>query len=74
MSPADETPLRVEVVRGNPTDEELAAVIAVVTEAYTQEAARALADEPEKASAWQVTARSLREPFRRDISWGRFGG
>ncbi|HYP73248.1 MAG TPA: acyl-CoA carboxylase subunit epsilon [Microbacterium sp.] len=66
--------LRIEVGRGDPTPEELAAVIAVVTEAYTREAAEAIAETAPRPSAWRVSARALRAPLRRDIGWGRFGG
>ena len=64
--------LRVEVLRGRPTPEELAAVLAVVTESYEAEAATAVADEPR--SAWAVSTRSLRAPLSRDVPWGRFRG
>lgn len=66
--------LRIEVRRGDPTPEELAAVIAVVTEAYESEAATVLADDARTRNAWYLTARGLREPLRRDLGWGRFGG
>ena len=66
--------VRVDIRRGDPTPEELAAVVAVVTEAYTTEAAAAIAESEPRASAWQVSARSLRAPLRREISWGRCGG
>jgi phenylpyruvate tautomerase PptA (4-oxalocrotonate tautomerase family) len=65
--------LTVDVHRGTPTAEELAALIAVVTEAYAEEAARATVEESAARSAWSVSQRSLREPLRRDIGWGRFG-
>ncbi len=71
--PAD-APLHIDVLRGSPTPEELAAVIAVVSESYETEAAAAVADEHRRPSAWQVSARSLRAPLRRDLGWGRFGG
>ncbi|WP_455133379.1 acyl-CoA carboxylase subunit epsilon [Microbacterium aurum] len=51
-----------------------AAVIAVVTEAYEREASAAVAEEEARPSAWQVSARALRAPLRRDIAWGRFAG
>ncbi|KZE89050.1 acyl-CoA carboxylase subunit epsilon [Microbacterium sp. TNHR37B] len=77
-SPTDpnRTPPRVEVdvVRGTPTAEELAAVVAVVTESYEAEAAAAVAPRALRPSAWQLSARSLREPLRRDVGWGRFSG
>ncbi len=66
--------IRVDIRRGDPTPEELAAVVAVVTEAYRTEAASALAEAEPRPSAWRVSARLLREPLRREIGWGRFGG
>lgn len=60
-------------VRGSANEEELAALIAVVTDAYEGEAADAVAEEP-RVSAWKRTQRSLRKPLRRDIPWGRFSG
>ncbi|GAA1926852.1 hypothetical protein GCM10009775_18780 [Microbacterium aoyamense] len=70
MSP-DERPVAIEVTRGDPTPEELAALIAVVTEAYSVEAAEAVADETHVRSAWSVSQRSLREPLRREVGWVR---
>jgi hypothetical protein len=70
----DATPLRVDVVRGTPTDDELAALIAVVTESYAQEAADALADDTAERSAWSVSQRGLRAPLRRETGWGRYAG
>ncbi|GAA3653387.1 acyl-CoA carboxylase subunit epsilon [Microbacterium marinilacus] len=64
---------RVEVVRGTPSEEELAALLAVVGEEYTRETEEAVADEA-RPSAWQLTRRRLRRPLRRDIPWGRFSG
>ncbi|MBF9335614.1 acyl-CoA carboxylase subunit epsilon [Microbacterium lacticum] len=69
----DEAP-RVDVRRGEPTADELAAVVAVVTEAYQREADEAIAEPEPRPSAWQVSARALRPLLRRDIGWGRFGG
>ena len=66
--------IRVDIRRGDPSPEELAAVVAVVTEAYDAEASASLAEPEPRASAWQVSARSLRTPLRREIGWGRFGG
>ena len=63
----------MEITRGVATEEELAALIAVVTDAYTKEASEAVADEP-RVSAWARTQRPLRRPLRRDIPWGRFAG
>ena len=68
----DQAP-RIEIVRGNPTEEELAALIAVVSEAYSHETEEAVADVPH-VSAWQRTQRGLRQPLRRDIPWGRYSG
>jgi hypothetical protein len=70
--PAPE-PLSIEVRRGRPSAEELAALIAVVSEAYAAEAADALAPEPRSRDAWTVTQRGLREPLRRELGWARSG-
>lgn len=67
-------PVRLGVLRGDPTAEELAAVIAVVTEAYESEASTAVSEDAPLTSAWQISARALRPPLRRDIAWGRYGG
>lgn len=67
-------PVRLGVLRGDPTAEELAAVIAVVTEAYESEASTAVTEDAPLTSAWQISARALRPPLRRDIAWGRYGG
>ncbi len=64
----------IDVGRGAPTPEELAALIAVVSEAYTGEAATALADEPTARTGWALSQRALRRPIDRDLGWGRFGG
>ncbi|MBN9184842.1 acyl-CoA carboxylase subunit epsilon [Microbacterium sp.] len=66
--------LRVDVVRGEPTDVELAALIAVVGESYAQEAESAVVDEAAERTAWQLSQRSLRAPLRREAGWGRFSG
>jgi hypothetical protein len=68
-----EKPPTIEITRGSATDEELAALIAVVSDAYAQESADAVADEP-VVSAWTRTQRPMRTPLRRDIPWGRFSG
>lgn len=59
----------LDITRGAATEEELAALIAVISEAYATEAAAAVADEP-SVSAWTRTQRPLRRPLRRDIPWG----
>ena len=66
--------ITVDVLRGAPTDIELAALVAVVSEAYVEEAAAALADESPVRSAWSVSQRTFRDSLRREIGWGRFGG
>jgi hypothetical protein len=75
VSIADEADggVRIEVRRGNPTDEELAALIAVVSQAYTGEASEAVAEEGSCRSGWELSARGMRQPLRRDLGWGRFG-
>ena len=69
--PTGEQSPSVEITRGSATEEELAALIAVISDAYTGEAADAVAEEPH-VSAWSRTQRSLRKPLRRDIPWGRY--
>lgn len=66
------TPLTVR--RGSPTPEELAALLAVVSEAYSAETDEAVAEEPDHLSGWRLSQRALRQPLRRDLGWGRFGG
>ncbi|MGA1827133.1 acyl-CoA carboxylase subunit epsilon [Microbacterium sp.] len=69
--PADS--MRVDVLQGDPTGDELAALIAVVTEAYAEESAGATADDEPARSGWALSQRALRTPLRRDLGWGRFG-
>jgi hypothetical protein len=64
---------RVHVRRGDPSAEELAAVVAVVGAAYAQESEQATADDTRR-SAWDLSQRGLRMPLRRDVGWGRFAG
>ncbi|MEV7607937.1 acyl-CoA carboxylase subunit epsilon [Microbacterium sp. NPDC089320] len=68
---SDEHPPTMEITRGVANEEELAALIAVVSDAYAQESAEAVAEEP-RVSAWERTQRPLRRGLRRDIPWGRF--
>ncbi|QPE05188.1 acyl-CoA carboxylase subunit epsilon [Microbacterium schleiferi] len=60
----------ITIVRGDATAEELAAVVAVVSEHYVTEHAEAVADEPRR-SAWALSQRALREPLRRELGWNR---
>ena len=62
----------IEVRRGSCTPQELAALVAVVTEAYSDEADAAVADDSPQQDVWSVTRRGLRTPLRRDVRWGRF--
>ncbi|MBO9626771.1 MAG: acyl-CoA carboxylase subunit epsilon [Microbacterium sp.] len=68
-----EQPPTIEIVRGSATEEELAALIAVVSDAYAREESAAVAADS-RASAWSRTQRAMRRPLRRDITWGRFPG
>ncbi len=61
------------MLRGTPTEEELAALIAVVSEAYTGEAAEAVAEDRVRRTGWELSQRALRQPLDRDLGWGRFG-
>jgi uncharacterized phage-associated protein len=63
----------IDVRRGTPSDEELAALIAVVSQSYEQESATALAEDSNARTAWALSQRALREPLRRELGWGRFG-
>ena len=67
----DATPPDIRVRRGNPTDEELAALIAVVGGAYLAEAAETAVVPPTR-SRWELSARALRRPLDRDRGWGGF--
>lgn len=60
----------LEISRGTPTPEELAAVVAVVTEHYATEHDEALAPESTR-SAWELSQRGLRAPLDRDLGWRR---
>lgn len=60
--------ITIDVRRGNPTEEELAALIAVVSEAYATEAATAVVAEEPCRSAWAVSQRGLRTSLPR-VGW-----
>ncbi|MFG6403869.1 acyl-CoA carboxylase subunit epsilon [Microbacterium sp. P04] len=64
----------VEVLRGDPTAAELAALIAVVGEAYLEESPADFAEIAPVRSRWDVTARGLRQPLARERGWGGFSG
>jgi len=66
---AESHPVTIDVRSGNPTAEELAALIAVVSEAYAREAADAVADDSQRRSAWSLTQRGLRQPLQREFGW-----
>ncbi|MFT4221293.1 MAG: acyl-CoA carboxylase subunit epsilon [Microbacterium sp.] len=78
MTGDDEGPdggeLAVEVRRGSPTPEELAALIAVVSEAYASEVAAAVAEDEPPPSPWRRSQRAPHQRLRRDVAWGRFAG
>ena len=67
------TPPDIRVRRGNPTDEELAALLAVVGGAYAQEPATSSPTAPPR-SRWELSSRSLRQPLARERGWGGFEG
>lgn len=71
--PSSQLATALEIIRGTATEEELAALMAVVLDAYDREAAGAVADE-RVVSAWTRTQRPLRTPLRRGIAWGRYSG
>lgn len=72
--PQDPQALSIEVLRGNPTDEEVAAVVAVVAEAYRAEVAAELAEDAPRESPWMRSRRNLRQPLRRNMGFGRYAG
>lgn len=73
MTASEQPSADVRIIRGAASEEELAALMAVVSDAYITETADAVAEEP-RNSAWQRTLRPLRQPLHRDIPWGRFSG
>ena len=66
--------VRVDVHRGEPTEEELAALIAVVSESYAREYADAVAEDRPARTVWSLSQRSLRLPLLREQGWGGYGG
>jgi hypothetical protein len=70
---ADDPHVGVAVVGGTPTAEELAALIAVVNEAYAGEAAAAVAEDVQR-SAWSISQRGLGRPIPREFGWRGFSG
>jgi hypothetical protein len=64
-SAAEPTPV-LRVVKGEPTPEELAALVAVVSAraAAGASASAAAADEPERASDWPSYWRNVRQPLQ----------
>ncbi|WP_295780624.1 acyl-CoA carboxylase subunit epsilon [uncultured Microbacterium sp.] len=67
-------PVVAEVVRGTPTEEELAAAIVVVTESYVREVAEATVPDVAPRSRWELSARGLRTPLDRGAGWHGFTG
>lgn len=63
----------VRIVRGAASEEELAALVAVVGQAYIDESDAATVEDP-PVSVWSRTQRAIRSPLRRGIPWGRFSG
>ena len=67
-------PLAITVLRGDPSEEELAAVMAVLSEAYATEVEQAVAEDNPASSAWARSQRSLRQPLAHGAgAWERFG-
>ena len=65
--------VEIQVLRGGASEEELAALIAVLSEAFVAEEADAVAAQ-KRVSVWERNQRGLRAPLRRDVPWGRFSG
>ncbi|MDQ1112973.1 hypothetical protein QE418_002421 [Microbacterium testaceum] len=70
----DPRPFVAEVVRGTPTEEELAAAIVVVSDAYVREVADATVPDDTPRSRWELSARGLRAPLNRTAGWHGFTG
>ena len=62
--------LSISLVRGAAAPEELAALIAVVTDSYAAETAELLIPDDEVRSAWSVMQRGLRTPLQRELVTG----
>ena len=73
-APDPESVVSIDVRRGNPTEAELAALMAVVTEAYAEESAEATAPESPPRSRWRLSARGTRSALPRERGWGGFSG
>ncbi|NLA10406.1 MAG: acyl-CoA carboxylase subunit epsilon [Microbacteriaceae bacterium] len=68
------TELEIAVLRGNPSEDELAALIAVVSDAYEAEVEGAIADDTPPASAWARAQRAMRPPLSHGPgAWERYG-
>ena len=63
----------IDVRRGDPAPDELAALVAVVSEAYANESSAAVVEDVPQRSAWSISQRGLRAPLRRDLGWGQWG-
>jgi hypothetical protein len=62
----------LDVRRGSPTEEELAALLAVVGEVFAAEAASPATERAQPRSRWRHSARGLRSPLSRENGWGGF--
>ncbi|MDQ1122990.1 acyl-CoA carboxylase epsilon subunit [Microbacterium trichothecenolyticum] len=71
---AGQPPVVAEVVRGTPTEEELAAAVVVVSEAYAREVEEATVPDTRARSRWEISARGLRSPLERAAGWSGFTG
>ncbi|MDL9980287.1 acyl-CoA carboxylase subunit epsilon [Microbacterium candidum] len=69
MTGGDDKPLGIDVLHGRPSDEELAALIAVVSEAYSTETEDAVAGNAPRRTAWDLSTRGLRAPLQRERGW-----
>ena len=61
----------MRIVRGAPSEDEIAAITGVLPLAYLEETESATADEPASRGAWTRSRRLRRLPGTR---WGGFGG
>lgn len=66
----DQPELSIRVTSGEPTPEELAAVIAVISETYAAEVHDARSEDKPEPSEWMRTRRQMRSSLNRDLGFG----
>ena len=67
----EDSPVALRIVSGHPSDEELAAVFAVVSDAFTQE--QIIDPTPSGLNRWQLSARATRGELNQLAGWNGYG-